>query len=186
MNFPRFIPNPNVPYEYQNILFLDYFPWENGLWPHPLPIPIDVEFQYYGKKYEVCTSNLPSAGKGLFCKESIKKNEVLFPYGGPRYMYSEWEVLSTYYPRMKSYGMIAMSEEKIEDNNVIVGDVLEGNVAGYMNSSLHNSSITNVIWEWVPGPAPWKDVYDEGYVMTIACKDINVGEELFAYYDFTS
>ncbi len=61
------------------------------------------------------------------------------------------------------------------------GDVLNGNVAGFINSSIGREHIGNVIWEYVSLPTPWNPK-TWGYIMTVATRDIEVGEELFTYY----
>ena len=78
-------------------------------------------------------------------------------------------------PRVKSYAM--ESEPKL----YIDGDVLKGNVASFINSSIGRLEIGNVVWESRMLPKPWNK-QEWGYVITIASRDIFVGEELYARY----
>ena len=70
---------------------------------------------------------------------------------------------------------------KVEEDIYIDGSVEKGNVAGFINSSIGREEIGNVVWEYSMLPKPWKE-NEWGFVMTIASRDIEAGEELYAHY----
>ena len=85
------------------------------------------------------------------------------------------KIISRINPRFIRYVLRA-------ENNVYQDrDVLNGNVAGFINSSAGRKYLCNVLWEYSSLPRPWKS-NDWGYTMTIVVRDIAVGEELFASY----
>lgn len=114
-------------------------------------------------------------GWGLFAMQPAKEGEELLPFVGPQYTSAEYKILSKAQPRMKSYVMRAESDLYID------GDVVKGNVAGFINSSIGRSEIGNVVWEFRMFPKPW-NTSEWGYVITIATRDIRAGEELYAHY----
>ena len=67
----------------------------------------------------------------------------------------------------------------------IDGDVVKGNVAGFINSSIGRTQIGNVVWEFRMLPKLW-NTKEWGYVITIASRDIKAGEELFAHYSLNT
>ena len=85
------------------------------------------------------------------------------------------KIISAMNPRFVHYVLRA-------ENNVYQdGDVLNGNVAGFINSSAGREYLCNVLWEYSSLPRPWNR-NEWGYTMTIAVRDIAVGDELFASY----
>lgn len=114
-------------------------------------------------------------GWGLFAMQTAKEGEELLPFVGPHYTSAEYKILSKAQPRMKSYVMRAESDMYID------GDVVKGNVAGFINSSIGRTGIENVVWEFRMLPKPW-NTSEWGYVITIALRDIKAGEELYAHY----
>jgi len=70
---------------------------------------------------------------------------------------------------------------QVEPDLYIDGDVIKGNVADFINSSIGRKEIGNVVWEYRMLPKPWNK-QELGYVITIASRDILVGEELYAHY----
>ena len=77
--------------------------------------------------------------------------------------------------RFKSYVLEA------EDDIYIDGSVERGNVAGFINNSIGQKEIANVVWEYSMLPKPWK-MTEWGFVMTITSRDIEAGEELYLHY----
>ncbi|KAJ7565685.1 hypothetical protein O6H91_02G071200 [Diphasiastrum complanatum] len=128
----------------------------HGLW-HDGSIPINVVFSYHGRDYEVRISNMKDSGHGLFVRCNVKKGEALFPYGGKRYKYSKWKDLWPDYPRMKAYALYEDPRVPVKHMRVIVEDVIEGNVAGYINSSCKSKELTNVEWRLEHGNGPWME-----------------------------
>jgi len=156
----------------------DFESSKNGGWKGELPIPINESFSYYGHIYKVSPSTLSNAGMGLFILTPAFKGEYLFPYIGIKYEHDTWKDLCFYYPRMRTYAV----EE--DPTTYIVGDVLDGNVAGYINSSFNDPSIGNVIWEFDPSIPPWDNEGNLGYIRTICQRNIVPGEEILTYYEF--
>ena len=143
--------------------------WRNG------PIPKFSTFFFHDRNWEVKISKFSFMGWGLFAMDPAKAGDILLPFVGPQYTTSEYRKMKTLVPRFKSYVF------KVEDDIYIDGRVERGNVAGFINSSIGREEIANVVWEYSLLPKPWNN--DEwGFVMTIASRDIEVGEELFAYY----
>ena len=156
----------------------DFDSSKNGGWKGELPIPINESFSYYGHIYKVSPSTLSNAGMGLFILTPTFKGEYLFPYIGIKYEHDTWKDLCFYYPRMRTYAV----EE--DPTTYIVGDVLDGNVAGYINSSFNDPSIGNVIWEFDPSIPPWDNEGNLGYIRRICQRNIVPGEEILTYYEF--
>lgn len=184
--------HPNISPSLERRRIIDFDPTSNGLWNNELPIPMDVAFEYYEKTYIVKKSGINDiAGEGLFVLENLHKDDILFPYGGPRYKLQHWKQLCAFYPRMKTYALVENDMRGVPESEIriIMGDVEEGNVAGYINSSIFNKALTNVKWEYVPFLKPWRsqnstNPRDYGFVATIATKDIEAGSELFTEYPF--
>ena len=113
----------------------------DGQWCHG-PIPKLTHFSYWNRMWEVRVSNFPFMGWGLFSLQSARKGEELIPFVGPQYTFAEYKTLKTKLPRMKSYVM------QVEPNLDIDGDVIKGNVASFISSSLGHEDIGNVVWEF--------------------------------------
>jgi hypothetical protein len=143
--------------------------WCNG------SIPKLTNFSYWNRNWEVRVSNFPFMGWGLFALQPARKGEDLLPFVGPQYTLAEYRTLKKALPRVKSYVM------QVEPDLYIDGDVLKGNVAGFINSSVGREHTGNVLWEFRMSPKPWNTL-EWGYVMTIASRDIVVGDELYAHY----
>ena len=88
-------------------------------------------------------------GWGLFAIQPAKEGEELLPFVGPQYTSAEYKILSKAQPRMTSYMMQAESDLYID------GDVVKGNVAGFINSSIGRTEIGNVVWEFRMLPKSW-------------------------------
>lgn len=114
-------------------------------------------------------------GWGLYAMEPAKSGDELLPFVGN--VFSEAEVIR----KCQSDPQFLKYVIRMKRNTYIDGDVLKGNVAGFINSSIGRQHIRNVIWEYVSLPTPWNP-YTWGYIMTIATRDIEVGEELFTSY----
>jgi hypothetical protein len=146
----------------------------DGQWCDGL-IPKFSTFNFHGRQWEVKISGFLFMGWGLFAMDPAKAGDILLSFVGPQYTRSEYRRMISLVPRFKSYVL------KAEDDIYIDGRVERGNVAGFINSSIGREEIGNVVWEYSLAPKPWnKDEW--GFVMTIASRDIEVGEELFAYY----
>ena len=57
------------------------------------------------------------------------------------------------------------------------GNVLNGNIVGYINSSIGREEEGKVRWDYVSLPAPWNPKV-WGYAMTVATREIAEGDEL--------
>ena len=120
-------------------------------------------------------SKLSFMGWGLFAIQPTNEGEELLPFVGPQYTSTEYKIFSKAQPRMKLYVMQAESDLYIN------GDVVKGNVAGFINSSIGRTQIGNVVWKFGMFPKPW-NTKEWGYVITIVTRDIRAGEELYAHY----
>ena len=143
------------------------------------PIPKLTRFSFWKRDWEVKVSGFPFMGWGLFAMQTAKEGDELLPFVGPQYTSTEYRLLSKAHPRIKSYVMQAESDLYID------GDVVKGNVAGFINSSIGRTQIGNVVWEFRMLPKPW-NTKEWGYVITIASRDIKAGEELFAHYSLNT
>jgi hypothetical protein len=114
-------------------------------------------------------------GWGLFALESAKAGEELLPFLGRLYTKSEFKIVS--WANLRFIRYVLQAENDVYQD----GDVLSGNVAGYINSSAGKSNLCNVLWEYSSLPRPWKQS-EWGYTMTIALRDIAVGDELYTMY----
>jgi hypothetical protein len=114
-------------------------------------------------------------GWGLFALQSAKAREELLPFSGRLFSKSKVKIISGVNPRFMRYVLRA-------ENNVYQdGDVLNGNVAGFINSSTRREYLCNVLWKYLSLPRPWKR-NEWGYTMIIAVRDIAMGDKLFASY----
>lgn len=120
-------------------------------------------------------STHPHMGWGLYAMEAAKSGDELLPFVGKRFSKAEFHRQCEADKRFLKYA-ICVKKNVYQD-----GDVLNGNVAGFINSSIGREHIGNAIWEYVSLPAPWNSK-TWGYIMTVATRDIEVGEELFTYY----
>ena len=139
------------------------------------PIPKFSTFNFHDRKWEVKIYGFSFMGWGLFAMDPAKAGDILLPFVGPQYTRTEYRKMKSLVPRFKSYVL------KVEDDIYIDGRVERGNVAGFINSSIGREEIGNVVWEYSLLPKPWNK-NEWGFVMTIASRDIEVGEELYAYY----
>ena len=87
-------------------------------------------------------------GWGLFALQAARKGEDLLPFVGPQFTLAEFKTLKKALPRVKSYIM------QVEPDLYIDRDVLEGNVAGFINSSIGREEVGNVVWEFCMSPKP--------------------------------
>ncbi len=143
--------------------------WCNG------PIPKFTTFSFHQRNWVVKISKFPFMGWGLFAMDSAKEGDILLPFVGPQYTKSEYQKMKSLVPSFKRYVL------KAEEDIYIDGSVEKGNVAGFINSSIGREEIGNVVWEYSMLPKPWKE-NEWGFVMTIASRDIEAGDELYAHY----
>ena len=122
----------------------------------------------------VKVSNFPFMGWGLYALQPTRAGDELLPFVGRIYFEAEFTTMQALDPRFIRYVL------KAKRNMYVDGDVLYGNVAGYINSSIGRRDICNVIWEYCASRRPWNRE-EKGYTMTIAKRDISAGEELFTY-----
>lgn len=147
---------------------------------------MEESFKFNGHMYSVDESTLLGASRGLFARSKVTQGAVLFPYNGPKYRYDEWRDLCGQDDRMKIYALREGQCDTIDTNDDCrsYGNVETGNVAGYINSSKHCKEKTNACWEYAPNLTPWIEdnhnvtIDDYGFVVTIAIKDINIGDEI--------
>lgn len=146
----------------------------DGQWG-PGPIPKLTPFTYWNRLWEVKVSSFPFMGWGLFALQPAKAGDELLPFSGRLFTKSEVKIISGVNPRFIRYVLRAESDVYQD------GDVMNGNVAGFINSSTGREYLCNVVWEYSSLPRPWKRS-EWGYTMTIALTNIAVGDELFASY----
>jgi hypothetical protein len=115
--------------------------------------------------WEVKVSRFPFMGWRLFTLQPLKAGEQVLPFVGESYSKSDFRALWRSDTRFRQYVLRA------DDNIYIDGDVCDGNMAGFINSSRGRSFIANVLWEYCPLPAPWNS-RDWDYTMMIAARDI--------------
>ena len=149
----------------------DLFDGQRG----PGEIPKLTPFTYWNRLWEVKVSSFPFMGWGLFALQPAKAGEELLLFTSRLFSKSEQKIISGINPRFIRYVLWA------ESNVYQDGDVMNGNVVGFINSFTGREYLCNVIWEYSSLPRLWKR-NEWGHTMTIALTDIAVGEELFASY----
>ena len=107
--------------------------------------------------------------------EAAKAGEELLPFVGKQLSVAEFKSICQTNHRFLKYA-IYVKKDVYQDE-----DVLNGNVAGFINNSIGRVHLENVLWEYVSLSIPWNPKH-WGYIMTIATRDIDVGDELFTYY----
>jgi hypothetical protein len=112
---------------------------------------------------------------GLYVMEAAKAGDELLPVVGKQLSVAEFKSMCLANHQFLKYAI------HVKKNVYQVGDVLNGNVAGFINNFIGREHLGNVHWEYVSLPTPWNPK-TWGYIMTIATRDIDVGEELFTYY----
>ena len=120
-------------------------------------------------------STYPHMGWGLYAMEAAKCGDELLPFVGKQLSVAEFKSMCQANHRFQKHAL------HVKKNVYQDGDVLNGNVAGFINSSIGREHLGNVLWEYVSLPTPWNP-RTWGYIMTVATRDIDVGEELFTYY----
>ena len=111
------------------------------------PIPIDALFQINGVMFKVQASTIQGAGLGLFLYTPLIKGVTILHYGGDKYHHDDWKDLCRIFPRASKYSMIEDPRvQSIDDCVYIVGDVSNGNVAGYINSCHGTTMEPNVCY----------------------------------------
>lgn len=155
------------------------------------PIPIDAFFDINGVAFKVQASTIQGAGLGLFVHTPLTKGVTILHYGGDKYYYHDWKKLCSKYPRASKYSMVEDPKvDCIDDWVYIVGDVEDGNVAGYINSSHGMVLRPNVCYALAPSLPPWhsKDTNinsnEYGHICVETISDIDIGDELFVDYEF--
>ena len=78
-------------------------------------------------------------------------------------------------PSFKSYIL------KAEEDIYIDRSMKKDNVVGFINSFIEREEIGNVVWEYNMFLKPWKK-NEWGLIMTIASRNIEAEEKLYAYY----
>ena len=79
--------------------------------------------------------------------------------------------------------------QSIDDWVYIVGDVGNGNVAGYINSCHGTTMEPNVRYVLDPSLPPWQvqeksiKSNDYGFICVETTSNIDIGDELFLYYE---
>jgi hypothetical protein len=112
---------------------------------------------------------------GLFALQFAKVGEELLPFSGVLFRKSEFKILTGVNPRFICY--VLWTEINVYQD----GNALNGNVAGFINSSIGREYLYNVLWKYSSLPQSWKQ-NEWGYTMTIVMKDIVVVEEWYASY----
>ena len=120
-------------------------------------------------------STHPHMGWGLYAMEAAKAGDELLPFVGKQLSRAEFKSMCQTNQQFVKYAL------HVKKNVYLDGDVLNGNVTGFINSSIGREHSRNVLWEYISLPTPWNPKTWE-YIMTIATRDIDVGEELFTYY----
>lgn len=160
------------------------------------PLPINKKFQCWGRMWEIKQSTLGiQAGLGLFAAEDIVLRETrggkvtnanLFPYSGPVYRALDWEMVVHEWPQIKPYSLLSSYSSSSHHTR---GEYIDGTpsytwcIAAYMNSSIHQPAITNVLWEESYTRSPRIHVDTKlPHVWTVALRTIKKGEELFSNY----
>jgi hypothetical protein len=124
------------------------------------PVPINVEFICWNKKWIVKQSTLgKDAGLGLFAAQDIvvrrrsrKKvaRVLLLPYSGPVYRRPDWSLIAHEWPHMGDHTMCANSHSV---SHYTLWQYIDGTpsytwcVAGYINSGINHPETVNVDWE---------------------------------------
>lgn len=161
----------------------------------PRTIPIDEEFQVWGRSYQVRRSSLgPEVGLGVFSLQTItvplgtppSDRPVLFPFCGPMYTAYDWGLLSR---QCSSYGRYGIAMDLHPTFRFVDGyPQRTGNLAGYINSpSGFRARGRKANVEWVECTAGSSDEHahrlrQENYILTCAIRTIQAGEELLASY----
>ena len=96
-------------------------------------------FSYWNKEWEVRVSNFSFIGWDLFALQPAKEGEKLLPFVRSQYTLVEYKTLSKAQQRVKSYTM------QVELDLYIDGDVMKGNVAGFINNFIGRKEIRNVV-----------------------------------------
>ena len=146
----------------------------HGQWG-PGPVPKLTPFTYWNRKWEVKVSTHAFMGWGLFALGVAKVGDELLPFVGQWFSQTEFKSMCNTNPQFIKYAL------RLKKNVYQDGNVLNGNIAGYINSSIGREEEANVQWDYVSLPAPWNPKV-WGYAMTVATRDIAEGDELFTYY----
>lgn len=155
------------------------------------PIPLDTLFEINGITFKVQKSTIQGAGLGLFVHTPLAKGVTILYYGGDKYHLDDWRCFCNKYPRASKYSLLEDPKvECIDDCVYIVGDVKDGNVAGYINSCHGMIIRPNVRYALDPSLPPWISLdtkihsNDFGHICVETISSIHIGDELFADYDF--
>ena len=88
-------------------------------------------------------------GLESICFAARKGRDELLPFVGRTYSKAEFKTIQALSPQFIRYVL------KAEADVYQDGDVEHGNVAGFINSSIGHSHISNVFWEYSTFPRPW-------------------------------
>lgn len=147
-------------------------------------------FEINSVAFKVQASTIQGAGLGLFVHTSITRGITILHYGGDKYYFDDWRKVCKENSRARKYTLVEDPKVDIEDSVYIVGDVKDGNVAGYINSCHGMNIDPNVCYTFVPELPPWRITNTKvksaeyGFICVETLRDIQVGEELFAIYEF--
>lgn len=116
---------------------LTNYKWHDDSLGTPIfPIPIDKFFEINKVTFIVRASTIKGAGLGLFLHTPLKIGVTILHYGGDKYNIQYWKKLCEVYPRASRYSFLEHPKVDCKDDLVyIVGDVEDGIMAGYINSS---------------------------------------------------
>lgn len=172
--------------------------WDPSLLGLPTEIIFDEEMEVWGRRWIIKTSTLGERhGYGLFACESIfvdpnmTEGPSLFPFGGPLYKKRHWTMILKQHPEWQTYALEldahALSVRRQSETRTIDGDpIRNGNIAGFINSTVGTRPKQKGNCEWVtydgPAPAPYGQRYHEDYVLVLATRTIEAGDELFTHY----
>ena len=113
---------------------IDYGQWRIGT------IPKLETFTYWKRKWEVRVSTHPHMGWGLYAMEAAKSGDELLPFVGKRFSKVEFCRRCEEDKRFLKYAI------RLKKNVYQDGDVLNGNVAGFINSCIGREHIGNALW----------------------------------------
>ena len=114
-------------------------------------------------------------GWGLFALQVAKVGDELLPFVGKRYSKIEFNSMCNTDPRLKNYVL------RPEKTRLSRWQCSKMKYCRNHKQLYWEGRIANVLWEYVSLPTPW-DPTNWGYVMTVATRDIEKGDELFTYY----
>ncbi|KAL3687331.1 hypothetical protein R1sor_013640 [Riccia sorocarpa] len=163
-------------------------------WGVPASIPTREMVTMWGRRWIVKESTIPNTGLGVFAVDRIVVESntpydmfpQLFPYVGEVYKHRQYRIMRRYVPFFQDY-ILDTSQRVLggpQKRRFIDGDpVRTGNIAGYIQSSLGTSRVSNAEWHYVDGGHIWfHRKWNKGFhIMTVATRTIEPGEEIFGF-----